>query len=682
MTRKKTIAISLLAMLAVGCPLRQDAVVPLGDGGTKSGGAGAAGGTPSTGGTPGTPNTGGMSGTPGTGGLSIPGTGGAFRPETDGGTDVAPGAPQILLALGAACSARSECSSDNCVDGVCCDTACVGSCSQCNLKALEGKCSPVPLGTAASAPHAPCTKTPAATCGQNGLCDGKGACQLYASGELCGGGSCNPSTQQAVTGASCNGLGACVPASAIACTPFKCKADGSACAATCSSETDCQGQPCVSGSCGKVANGSRCTGAVQCTSGNCVDGYCCDLSCAGACQACDLPGSIGKCTVLAANQTPRNTRTGCVAGTCGSRCDGVAQTCTFAPSTTPCGTAQCANGMVTAAVACDGRGTCPVATVTSCGGFGCAGTACKASCTTDADCASGTPYCSGGNCQAKKPLGRVCSLGTECASGNCVNGVCCGSASCPACQACNLGTPGTCNTKAAGTADSACVSTDCNSGTCNGMGSCSKAGDGVMCGTNRFCRLGACGACTPNQSCQPNNSCKNGTTSCATGTMICSETTNKAANTPCGPPQSCANGVRISASVCSESGTCPVPVMTTCTYGCNSAGTDCNPPVLGGPCQQNSDCAPLGPSFYCLKTFDIFAIPSGLCTRPCDGRSLTDCSEMAGACVSETITDTRPSPTTACFPTCKADAPCRTGFRCNFVYRNNMLVEPSICVPE
>jgi hypothetical protein len=188
--------------------------------------------------------------------------------------------------------------------------------------------------------------------------------------------------------------------------------------------------------------------------------------------------------------------------------------------------------------------------------------------------------------------------------------------------------------------------------------------------------------CIPDQTCAvPNMPCKNGTTSCASGRTTCSPTTNKTSGIPCGPVQSCVSGAKTAAAVCDSAGSCPVPMTTSCTYGCNGGGTDCLPPVFGGPCGADPDCAPLGSTYTCLKTFQELAIPTGLCTRPCDAQSRTDCTDMMGTCVSET-SGLGHTPLTACFPTCKADVPCRTGFNCNFVYMNDMLVEPSVCVPQ
>jgi len=527
------------------------------------------GDAPAPGGTAGATGSGGATG-PGSGGATSGGAGGAL-----GGPDAATDGPLLMRGLAEACALGSDCTSGSCVDGVCCDSACAGSCSACNLTNFVGHCSPIPAGGVAPSPHPACPKLAASTCQQSGLCDGAGACQLYASGQSCAGGACSATTQMSVTGSTCDGLGTCKPTPAVACAPFKCKADGTACATTCATDADCQGQPCVAGSCGKVANGNTCTSAGQCTSGNCVDGTCCDLACAGSCQACDLSGSIGKCTTLAANQTPRNGRAACAAGTCGSRCDGTSTSCTFASKTTSCGAASCSGGTVKAAVSCDGMGACPTATTTSCGGYACSGAACKTTCAGDGDCLAPTPYCSGGKCQAAKPLGRACTTGSECAMGNCVNGVCCGTASCPACQACNLGTPGTCTSKPATATDSACSTANCQTGTCNGSGACAQAADGAMCGANRFCRGGTCGACTPNQSCQPpTNPCKTGTTSCTTGSMTCLESGNVGSGTLCGAAASCTGTTKTNAAACNGSGTC-VATTQNCPNGCNAAKTDC-----------------------------------------------------------------------------------------------------------
>jgi hypothetical protein len=67
-----------------------------------------------------------------------------------------------------------------------------------------------------------------------------------------------------------------------------CNADGDCLAASyCSGGTTCAA---------KQANGTACTGANQCTSGNCVDGVCCDMACGGAQRACHAEGTVGTCS--------------------------------------------------------------------------------------------------------------------------------------------------------------------------------------------------------------------------------------------------------------------------------------------------------------------------------------------------------------------------------------------------
>ncbi len=48
---------------------------------------------------------------------------------------------------------------------------------------------------------------------------------------------------------------------------------------------------------GLLAQGDVCSVDCQCESGACVDGFCCDAACEGACEACDLEGDEGTCTV-------------------------------------------------------------------------------------------------------------------------------------------------------------------------------------------------------------------------------------------------------------------------------------------------------------------------------------------------------------------------------------------------
>ena len=570
MLRRLILVTVVLGASSFGCGgLREQPIFP--DGGSTSGAGGEGPGTGgSRGGSGGT--AGGRGGSGGTGAVAgsggVAGTGGVAGRGGTGGTA---GGGEV----GTHCTAAAGCASGFCVDGVCCESACTGSCWQCNLAGFEGRCIAVAANLQAPSGRPACAKAATSTCMQNGFCDGKGACQLYPSGTVCGSGTCNTTTQMAVTMSVCDGEGSCKPTNPVTCAPFKCAQTGGQCSTTCVTDNDCQGQPCVNGSCGKVGNGSKCTSAGQCTSGSCVDGVCCDSACGGSCQACDLAGSIGHCTTLPAGQAPPGTRTACVAGTCGSACDGTGTSCVFASTSVACGAASCTDGTVTSARKCDGKGACTTATMTSCNGFACSGTGCRTTCTGDNQCASTKPYCVSGSCVAKKPLGTVCGAGSECTSGNCVDGVCCSSTKCGACMACNLATPGTCSNRAAGAVDSACGATPaaCETGTCNGSGACRQASDGTTCGAQKVCHSGTCGSCVAMQPCNPTNKCKTGTTSCSTGVSRCVESGNQAEGTACGVT-TCPNDSLITPA-CDGMGACVDNVMLCPSGNCRNDGTDC-----------------------------------------------------------------------------------------------------------
>ncbi|MEZ4310772.1 MAG: hypothetical protein R3F14_22240 [Polyangiaceae bacterium] len=52
----------------------------------------------------------------------------------------------VLGSAGAACAAGNECTSGFCADGVCCDTACDGTCVSCKLAGTVGTCTNIPNG--------------------------------------------------------------------------------------------------------------------------------------------------------------------------------------------------------------------------------------------------------------------------------------------------------------------------------------------------------------------------------------------------------------------------------------------------------------------------------------------------------------------------------------------------------
>jgi hypothetical protein len=176
-----------------------------------------------------------------------------------------------LQTNGTSCGSNAQCESTHCVDGLCCDSACPGSCSSCALAGTLGSCTTAPSGT-----------DPRNLCG-NYTCDGSGNCQTS-----CSGGQCTASCKSADY---CDTTGHCVT---------------------------------------RLPQGAACspagTGSCQCTTGNCVDGYCCDTACTANCMGCGVSGrDAGTCSPQTLDTDPRG---GCGAyycdgnGSCLNQCAG------------------------------------------------------------------------------------------------------------------------------------------------------------------------------------------------------------------------------------------------------------------------------------------------------------------------------------------------------------------------
>jgi hypothetical protein len=79
------------------------------------------------------------------------------------------------------CTSAAECASGFCVDGVCCDSACDGTCASCNQAGRIGKCTPYQAGTD---PKSECAGTGTGTC--QATCDGVGHCSFPSYTVSCG----------------------------------------------------------------------------------------------------------------------------------------------------------------------------------------------------------------------------------------------------------------------------------------------------------------------------------------------------------------------------------------------------------------------------------------------------------------------------------------------------------------
>jgi hypothetical protein len=587
---------------------------------------------------------------------------------------------------GGACSNPNECISNFCQHGFCCETSCTGPCKSCGLENSRGSCRNVANG--AADPQQTCSDMGAASCRTDGFCDGNGACRLYAAGTTCQPPSCPTAQSTLVSGRSCNGLGVCQAATTIACAPYVCNGT-TACKAACTGDGDCL-PPNIcdpqTNLCGdKRRLGQSCTATSECLTGNtCVDGVCCSSPSCGLCQACNVSGSAGNCANVASGISEPHGL--CTANPpCGNTgaCNG-AGACQQASTTVACGNATCSGSTFTPVSHCNGTGTCAAQTASSCSPYVCGTNACKSTpCGSDADCLA--PFtCQGTgtnrNC-ARKPNGMGCGVDSECISGFCTNGVCCGSDTCPTCQACNLNGAGSCspipNGAAAPTGQCPVAGPCGNTGSCNGAGACAQSATSVMCsaatctgstftaagfcsGSGNPCPSVASGSCSPylcasatacRTNCTTNAHCVNDTFYC-NGSGMCVAKQNN--GTACGGPDQCGSGFCVD-GVCCGTGSC-----ATC-QACNiagSAGTCAN--VGTGSTEPHGRC-PV--STTCGNTGTCNG--SGACTQ---APSSTQCG--SAACVGSTFTPavfcsgsgTCPSPTTTnCgVYTCNTNNTCRT----------------------
>ena len=247
---------------------------------------------------------------------------------------------------GSSCGQASECASQHCVDGVCCNEACTEKCKACDV-GTPGVCTQVPSGQ----PHG--TR---GSCAGSGTCAGRcsaasaTACTYPGDETICRSASC--SGTMATARAGCNGAGSCPGAVTTSCGQFVCDAAGTACLSACASDNHCataarpycDGGVCVSGR----SNGARCQTAQECANQRCVDGVCCNDACQLPCQACDVAGHGGTCWPVPGG-TPYGGRPPCGGtGTCAGYCNNLPSgQCFFPGSDKNC---VCPSGL--------GSGTC------------------------------------------------------------------------------------------------------------------------------------------------------------------------------------------------------------------------------------------------------------------------------------------------------------------------------------
>jgi hypothetical protein len=448
---------------------------------------------------------------------------------------------------GASCSINAECESNFCVDDVCCDTACDSLCSTClaanKVSGADGVCGSVRDGID---PRSDCTDQGAASCDQDGQCNGSGGCRLYAQGTSCGSTSCSDNS---VIGQSCNGSGECVDnPSGTPCDPYVCSAG--ACATPCSGDTDCvSGYFCSSGTCTlKLANGYSCGAASHCQSNQCVQGVCCNTACSGTCLTClsaqKASGPDGTCGYVRDGIDPRSSCPNDGAASCDrdGQCDGQGA-CRLYAQGVSCGSTTCSGNRVTGQI-CNGTGDCVTESGgTDCAPYICQSGACNNPCSNNSHCLSGF-FCDSGTCRAEQGNGASCNAGEQCASNYCVEGVCCDSAcnsTCVSCLQANkaFGADGVCGSVRDGIdprahcPDDGAASCD-RDGQCNGSGGCRLYAQGTACGDT---------ACNNNlvtgQSCNGSGDCVNDPGGVDCDPYICE---NGSCANPCTNDDQCLTG--------------------------------------------------------------------------------------------------------------------------------------------
>jgi hypothetical protein len=272
-------------------------------------------------------------------------------------------------APGVACSAAHECTSDNCVDGVCCTSPSCSTCQACDVNG-QGTCAAVGASQPESEPHGRCG--PNGACGNTGFCV-NGACAQVAQGTMCTAFSCTTATTFQPAG-SCTGTGSCSVPNAQDCSPYTC-ATG-ACRGSCTDDTQCAGGYYCnnSGACAlKLGLGQTCGRDGECGSTHCTEGVCCGSSNCGTCYSCRVQSSEGTCTAVpngtADAACPAQDPTTC--GTTGLCESGV---CQLHGLGTQCSSACLIS--IYSRTYCDGMGACNQPMLETCGSLLCDANGC------------------------------------------------------------------------------------------------------------------------------------------------------------------------------------------------------------------------------------------------------------------------------------------------------------------
>lgn len=454
--------------------------------------------------------------------------------------------------------------------------------------------------------------------------------------------------------------------------------------------------------------GSTCNYDGECISGSCADGVCCNSDCKDPCKSCNQTGSVGTCNPLPSDSAPAHGSCGPdTMESCGRSgvCDGTGA-CRYWGTSVVCKAGSCDTNtnLNTADSKCDGAGNCITPTAIACDPYLCQpdGKACYGSCSGSGagQCKAPNP-CESGQC-GPKVQGTPCGGDGECATGNCVDGVCCDQpvGSCSGCKQCNLASSlGLCTSVPKGQdPHSTCAQNDatCVAGGCSGAGQCQPSASSVTCNsscsggnqwTTRKCdgaTSGACPATTGTVSCPSNLKCADGVScaaNCTTNGDSDCITGYYCGGSNCSPKkdlgQMCSGGNECLSSNCVD-GVC-------CETSCDGQCQACDIPTGTGlgHCQTLTSGQPHGTRTACVGT--------GTCKGSCDGASPTACTmptiqcadqkcmgstltqaafcDGAGGCPAQTMVSCSPAVCntmmTACVGSCTGDGECAgTAFCC------------------
>jgi hypothetical protein len=463
--------------------------------------------------------------------------------------------------------------------------------------------------------------------------------------------------------------------------PRRAAGDSCSCDIECATGT-CQGGVCCAGmACAALKPlGVACESNSQCQSNFCADGVCCNVACTGACVSCNQPEMMGECApVPAGSEDLHGICRKDSPATCGQSgfCNGQGGCAKFSAGTV-CALSACeGRDKFVPSSLCDGEGTCVKGVALSCAPSTCEAGACLNSCTGNDKCMAPNS-CVNGSC-GPKGLGQDCTANTQCASMNCVDGVCCENACTGKCRFCaSPEARGKClpvkanvvdQRAARGEKDPAkiCVvqepSTCGTDGRCDGKGGCQKYKDMTVCGQPRCdatantqtaaavcmggaCRIPAARTCAPFRGCS-GNACRG---SCASDAQ-------------CAPGNVCTAsscGKKPNGAICTANSEC---TSNTCAQG----------RCCAGPCTATcKSCAVAGQEGACVNVPTGGADPAGMCrddacSNGCDG---------LGGCRREPVNSTCGTPSCASNSqqttrTCSASGVCETknvacgsGFTC------------------